>query len=113
MTTDRDATRRDLVFALPQILRLLWRVTRDDRTPTIVRAGVIGIAAYLAMPFDVIPDWIPVLGQLDDFVVLTVGVRTLLRRVPEDMLREHWSGETNVLETLLGRKLRDPSANGH
>ncbi len=110
--TDRDATRRDLVFALPQILRLLWRVTRDDRTPGVVRAGLIAIAAYLAMPFDIIPDWIPVLGQLDDFVVLTVGVRTLLRRVPEGVLEEHWSGEPNVLETLLGRKLRDATRNG-
>jgi len=110
--TDRDATRRDLVFALPQILRLLWRVTRDERTPTIVRGGLIAIAAYLAIPFDFIPDWIPILGQLDDFVVLTVGVRTLLRRVPEDVLKEHWSGEPNILDTLVGRKLRDVSANG-
>jgi uncharacterized membrane protein YkvA (DUF1232 family) len=110
--TDRDATRRDLIFALPQILRLLWRVTRDDRTPGVVRAGLIAIAAYLAMPFDIIPDWLPVLGQLDDFVVLTVGVRTLLRRVPESVLQEHWTGEQHILDTLVGRKLRDASGNG-
>ena len=111
--TDRDATRRDLVFALPQILRLLWRVVRDERVPIAVRGGIVGIAAYLAMPFDIIPDWIPILGQLDDFVVLTVGVRTLLRRVPEPIVREHWSGEEGVLETLLGRKTRDPQQNGN
>jgi uncharacterized membrane protein YkvA (DUF1232 family) len=110
--TDRDATRRDLVFALPQILRLLWRVVRDERVPTVVRGGLVAVAAYLALPFDVIPDWIPIAGQLDDFVVLTVGVRTLLRRIPEPILREHWSGEPNVLETLVGRKLRDVSTNG-
>jgi uncharacterized membrane protein YkvA (DUF1232 family) len=109
---DRDATRRDLVFALPQILRLLWRVVRDERISWVVRGGLVAIAGYLAVPFDVIPDWIPVVGQLDDFVVLTVGVRAMLRRIPEPILAEHWSGDTQVLETLLGRKLRNASANG-
>ena len=88
-------------------------MVRDERVPMVVRGGLIAIAAYLALPFDVIPDWIPVLGQMDDLVVLTVGVRTLLRRVPESVLNEHWSGEKKVLDTLLGRSARDPSANGN
>jgi uncharacterized membrane protein YkvA (DUF1232 family) len=110
--TERDASTRELVFALPDILRLLWRVVRDKRVPMLVRGGLVGVAAYLAMPFDVIPDGIPILGQVDDVVVLTVGVRTLLRRVPEPILREHWSGEHRILEGVLGRTVRDPSANG-
>ena len=73
---------------------------------------MIAIAGYLAMPFDIIPDRIPIIGQLDDFVVLTVGVRTMLRRIPEPLLLEHWSGEPQILEMLLGRKLRVPSRNG-
>ena len=109
---EREASTRDLVFALPDILRLLWRVIRDKRTPRLVRGGLVAVAAYLAMPFDVIPDWLPVLGQVDDVVVLTVGVRTLLRQVPEPVLREHWTGEKRVLEAVLGRPVRDPSANG-
>jgi uncharacterized membrane protein YkvA (DUF1232 family) len=110
--TDRDATRRDLIFALPQIIRLLWRIIRDDRISWTIRGGLIAIAGYLALPFDIIPDWIPIAGQLDDFVVLTVGVRTMLRRVPESILKEHWTGEPQILEGLLGRKLNDPSRNG-
>ncbi len=110
--SDRDATRRDLVFALPQILRLLWRVVRDERISWTVRGGLIAIAGYLALPFDVIPDWIPIAGQLDDFVVLTVGVRAMIRRIPEPLLTEHWTGDRQILETLLGRKLRDGSRNG-
>ncbi len=109
---ERDASTKDLVFALPDIVRLLWRVTRDDRAPRLVRYGLIGLAAYLALPFDIIPDGIPVLGQLDDVVVLTVGVRTLLRRVPEPILKEHWSGERRVLAALLGRPMIDSTANG-
>lgn len=99
-------------MALPDIARLVWRVIRDDRVPRGVRYGFWGIAAYLALPVDIVPDWVPVLGQLDDVVVASLGVRTLLRRVPEPVIREHWSGERDMLERLLGRKLRDASGNG-
>jgi hypothetical protein len=44
--------------------------------------------------------------------VLTVGVRALLRQVPEPVIREHWNGERRILETVLGRTIKDPSANG-
>jgi uncharacterized membrane protein YkvA (DUF1232 family) len=98
-----ESSTKDLVFAIPDIARLLWRVVRDDRVPRLVRGGLLGLAAYLALPFDIIPDGVPILGQLDDVVVLTVGVRTLLRRVPEPILLEHWSGERVVLNKLLGR----------
>lgn len=109
---ERDASTKDLVFALPEIARLLWRVVRDERVPRVVRGGLVALGAYLALPFDVVPDWVPVLGQVDDFVVLTVGVRALLRRVPEPILREHWSGERRVLELLLGRSVIRPDRNG-
>lgn len=110
---DRDmTTTRDLVFALPEIVRLLWRVVRDKRVPVLVRGGLVAVAAYLALPIDVVPDWLPVLGQVDDVVVLTVGVRTLLRQVPEPILREHWTGERRILESVLGRNVRDPLHNG-
>jgi uncharacterized membrane protein YkvA (DUF1232 family) len=108
----RDVATRDLVFALPEILRLLWNVVRDPRVSMFVRGGLIGVAAYLALPFDVVPDWIPVLGQVDDVVILTVGVRALLRQVPEPVLREHWRGEHRILEAILGRPVRNPSGNG-
>lgn len=109
---EKDASTKELVFAIPDIARLLWRVIRDERAPRLVRYGLMGLAAYLALPIDVVPDWIPMLGQIDDLVVLTVGVRTLLRRVPESMLREHWSGERHVLEALLGRAVIDAASNG-
>jgi uncharacterized membrane protein YkvA (DUF1232 family) len=112
MTRRDEVQTRDLVFALPDILKLLYKVVRDRRVPMLVRGGLIGVAAYLALPFDIVPDWLPVLGQVDDVVVLTVGVRTLLRQVPEAIIRDHWSGEHRILEAVLGRAVKDPSANG-
>lgn len=107
----RDVVTRDLVFALPEILKLLWNVIRDKRVPMLVRGGLVGIGAYLALPFDVVPDWLPVLGQVDDVVMLTVGVRAMLRQVPEPVIREHWTGEKRILEAILGRPVRDLSGN--
>lgn len=101
----KDLNIRNVVTSLPDIAKLLWRTVRDDRVPLVVRGAIVGVAAYLALPFDVVPDWVPLLGQLDDFIVITLGLRTLLRRVPEPVLTEHWDGETEVLEMLLGRDL--------
>jgi len=100
-----DFNTRDAVKALPQIAKLSWRVVRDDRIPMWIRGGLVGTAAYLVLPFDVIPDWIPVLGQLDDLLVMSIGVRMLLRRVPEDVLREHWDGDPDLLAKILGREI--------
>lgn len=69
-----------------------------------IRGGLIGTAAYLVLPFDVIPDWVPVLGQMDDLLVMSIGVRTLLRRVPENILSEHWDGDAELLAKILGRE---------
>ena len=100
-----NLTTRDAVKALPQVAKLAWRVVRDDRIPMWIRGGLVGTAAYLVLPFDVIPDWIPVLGQMDDLLVMTIGVRMLLRRVPEPILHEHWDGDPDLLAKLLGREL--------
>lgn len=108
----QDVTARDIVFALPEILKLLWNVVRDRRVPRLVRGGLIGIAAYLALPFDVVPDWMPVLGQVDDVVVVTIGVRTMLRQVPEPVIMDHWTGERRILEAILGRPIRDAVPDG-
>jgi uncharacterized membrane protein YkvA (DUF1232 family) len=95
---------RDLVKGLPQLAKLAFRVVRDDRIPKWIRGGLIATAAYLVLPFDLIPDRIPVIGQMDDLLVVTLGVRTLLRRVPEPILDELWDGDPELLAKILGRE---------
>lgn len=96
---------RDWVTVLPDLVKLMWRAVRDERVPTWVRAGLVGVAGYMVLPVDIVPDWVPFAGQLDDLLVLTLGVRTLLRRIPEDILLEHWDGDLQVLGSLSGREL--------
>lgn len=69
-----------------QRLRLARALLTDPRIPPVARMVTIGMLAYLLMPFDLIPDWIPVLGQLDDVLVLALGGFLLIRLIPPPVL---------------------------
>jgi len=73
----------------PQRVRAVWAVACDPRVPWAARAIPVVLVAYLAMPFDVIPDFIPVLGQLDDAAVVGFAIWLLVRLVPEEVIEEH------------------------
>jgi uncharacterized membrane protein YkvA (DUF1232 family) len=62
---------------------------------------LVGILSYLAMPFDLIPDFIPVIGLLDDAVVVALGLRVVLRGAGSDTVRELWPGPPESCEALL------------
>jgi uncharacterized membrane protein YkvA (DUF1232 family) len=70
-------------------LRLAGAILRDGRVPLGARALLLGMALYLALPVDLIPDFIPVLGQLDDVIVMALGAGLLLRSTPLAVLDEH------------------------
>lgn len=70
-------------------MRGAWGLTRDPRVPWMVRLLPVPLFMYLALPFDVIPDFIPVLGQLDDVLVVAAVAYLVLRLTPPEVLREH------------------------
>ena len=75
--------------------RLAWRLLRDHRVPSLLKFVVPGLmGAYLLMPIDFIPDFIPVLGQLDDLAVLALAVKLFIELAPQDVVRELRSGLT-------------------
>jgi uncharacterized membrane protein YkvA (DUF1232 family) len=94
---------RDWVRVLPDVARLVWRVVRDERVPVPVKVGLGGLLAYVALPIDVIPDWVPLAGRVDDALIASIGLRALLRRVPDEVLIEHWRQAPHVLGRLLGK----------
>ena len=69
--------------------QLLWRLVRDPYVPVRAKAVLPVVLLYLAMPFDLIPDFIPLLGQLDDLVVLTVGLGLFLLLTPREVVEFH------------------------
>ena len=83
------------VARLPGRLR---RVASDPRTPRRARWWLAGIVVYLASPIDVIPDFIPVLGQLDDLVVASLALRHVKRMIPQEVWREHFTDDHAAVE---------------
>ena len=78
-------------FALPwrAKLKLIGRLLRDKQVPWYAKLIIPAVIAYLAMPLDIIPDFIPVLGQLDDMLVIVVGTVLLLRLTPAGAIAGH------------------------
>jgi uncharacterized membrane protein YkvA (DUF1232 family) len=62
---------------------------------------LVALAAYLAMPIDVVPDFIPVAGQLDDAIIVAAALRTVVRHADPQLLREHWAGSDQSFGLLL------------
>ena len=90
---------------VPDILRLVRRLMTDARTPRSVRWALVGLLAWIVSPIDLLPEFLPGIGPLDDLVVAVVVLRWAGRRVGVDRLREHWPGTGegfDLLRRLLG-----------
>jgi len=85
----------------PDCAVLFARLARDPRMPRSSKLMLAGMAAYLASPIDLIPDFIPVLGQLDDALLLALVLRRLLGRAGPELVREHWPGPDASLRAVL------------
>lgn len=96
-----DETRlRDLLRLLPDVVRLVSRLARDSSLPRGVRVRLWLLLGYLAMPIDLVPDFIPVLGYADDAVVVALVLRSVVRRAGPDALERHWPGTPEGLAAL-------------
>lgn len=90
---------------LPDVLRLISRLAADTTLPRGVRIRLGLLLAYLAMPIDLIPDFIPVLGYADDAIIVTAVLRGVVRRAGIDAVRAYWPGTDDgfaVLSRLTG-----------
>jgi uncharacterized membrane protein YkvA (DUF1232 family) len=98
---------REYLFLLPRLGKLIWRLTRDPRVPARSKATLVMVGAYVVSPVDLIPDFIPGLGQLDDIVIAAFALDQILNRIPDHIVREHWDGDEDVLQ--LVREILDIS----
>jgi uncharacterized membrane protein YkvA (DUF1232 family) len=97
----RGADARALAGFVPDCLVLVGRLLADPRVPRRRRALLVALGAYLAMPFDLVPDFIPVAGQLDDLLAVVVVLRVVLHSGGPDLLRELWPGPERSLRVVL------------
>lgn len=97
----RRESARALAGFIPDCIVLCSRLLRDPRVPRRKKLLLIGLAGYLALPFDLVPDFIPVAGQLDDVIITALVLRSLLRSGGEPLVRAHWPGPENTLALVL------------
>ncbi|MGY1738696.1 YkvA family protein [Geodermatophilus sp. SYSU D00684] len=83
---------RELVRLLPDVLRLVRRLAADRSLPRGVRVRLWLLLGYLALPLDLVPDVIPVIGYADDAVAVALVLRSVVRRAGTDAVRRHWPG---------------------
>ncbi|MEJ2852116.1 MULTISPECIES: YkvA family protein [unclassified Saccharothrix] len=88
----RGGLLREALRVLPDVLRLVRRLAADKTLPRGVRVRLGLLLVYLALPIDLIPDFIPVLGYADDAIIVTAVLRGVVRRAGLDAVRAHWPG---------------------
>ncbi len=92
---------KELVRVVPDVLRLLRSLIADRTAPLDVRVVLIGLVAWIVSPIDLIPEFIPVLGPLDDVIVAAVAMRYVRRRVGIEDLRGRWVGTPEGFALLI------------
>ena len=103
---------RALATFIPDCIVLVTRLARDERVPRRRKLLLLALAGYLALPFDLVPDFIPLAGQLDDAVVVALVLRHVIRATGEDLVRELWPGPPQSLALILELGRRRRSVNG-
>jgi uncharacterized membrane protein YkvA (DUF1232 family) len=112
----RDDARAFATF-IPDCIVLVTRLARDPRVPRRRKLLLVALVAYLGLPFDLVPDFIPVAGQLDDAIIVAFVLRHFVRAGGEPMIRELWPGPEPSLAVILRlarprRAQREPAAIG-
>jgi uncharacterized membrane protein YkvA (DUF1232 family) len=95
---------KDLASVLPACAMTIRRLRRDRRVPRRARIAVAFAALWLLSPIDLIPEFLPVIGPLDDVIVVALALRYAARQVPRSVLFEAWPAEDRLLERLLGHR---------
>jgi uncharacterized membrane protein YkvA (DUF1232 family) len=97
----RRGRARDVVRFVPDCFVLVRRLLGDPRVPRRHKLLLGALVGYLALPFDLVPDFIPIAGQVDDALVVVLALRVVLRASGSELLREHWRGPESSLAFVL------------
>jgi uncharacterized membrane protein YkvA (DUF1232 family) len=101
---------RDLAAFIPDCVTTVRRLRKDPRVPRRAKIAVIFAGIWVASPIDLIPEFIPVIGPLDDVVVVALALRYAGRQVPREVLLAAWPGEPRLIQRLLGEPRDKPSS---
>lgn len=94
--------RKDLTAFIPDCVTTIRRLRKDPRVPRRAKIAIVFAGLWVASPIDLIPEFLPVIGPLDDIVVIALALRYAGRQVPREVLLAAWPGEPRLLQRLLG-----------
>jgi uncharacterized membrane protein YkvA (DUF1232 family) len=92
---------RVVATLIPDCIVLVTRLAREPRVPRRRKLLLLALVGYLAMPLDLVPDFIPVAGQLDDAIIVALVLRRFVRSSGEELIRELWPGPQRSVELIL------------
>ena len=92
---------RALATFIPDCIVLVTRLAREPRVSRPRKLLLVALVGYLALPFDLVPDFIPVAGQLDDAIIVALVLRSFIRSSGEPLIRELWPGPEQSLALIL------------
>ena len=95
---------KDLATVLPACVTTARRLRRDERVPLRAKLAVAFAALWVVSPIDLIPEFLPVIGPLDDVVVVALALRYAARRIPRAALDDAWPADPRLLDRLVGRR---------
>lgn len=97
----RKSLARELITLLPNLVRLFRGLLGDERVPRSSKVLLVLGAVWLASPIDLIPEFLPGIGPLDDAVVAALVLRHVVKRAGPDVVKDHWRGDPRTLSVLL------------
>ncbi len=103
---------KDLAGILPACATTMRRLRRHPGVPRSARVAVVFALVWVVSPIDLIPEFIPVIGPLDDIVVVALALRYAARKIPADVLFEAWPADPRLLARLIGRPAPPPIPEG-
>ena len=89
---------KELLLILPRLGRMIFSLIRDDELPRTAKVALGAVVLYLASPIDLLPDFIPLVGYLDDLLLAAIVVDGILNYVDRDLVRKYWPGSLSALD---------------
>jgi len=99
-TSDTRRWLKEAMLALPRMVKLIGRLIRDPRVPTRAKAFALVSVGYVLSPVDIIPDFVPVIGEADDVLVVILALHRLIRAAGHEVVLELWDGPQDILEIV-------------
>lgn len=94
---DKYSKIAEYAMILPDMLALMYRLFKDKRVNMKSKILAGGIIAYLIMPIDILPDFMPLVGKIDDMAVAFFGLDAIINRVPKEVILENWEGKDDII----------------